>query len=289
MIRALLIAGGASAFQQATNGISKVSTALHARQPIMAGNWKLNPSSVQEADGLAKGMAALLDSSTCAVSDGPMCTEVVVFPPFPFIASVVDDLENVGVGVGAQSIFHQAETGAYTGAVSCAMVKDMGCMYVLCGHSERRTVFKDDDAAINSKVLKVIEDGLKPVLCIGETKDEYDGGLCEDVCKLQLAKDLAGVTADQMKDVVIAYEPVWAIGTGLVCPSDVAQKVHKSIRAYIAVLYDQATADAVRIQYGGSVTPESVDELMSQPDIDGCLVGGASLKGDAFGRILNYE
>ena len=160
---------------------------------------------------------------------------------------------------------------------------------MLCGHSERRTIFKDDDAAINRKVLKVLEDDLKPVLCIGETKDEYEAGLCESICKVQLAKDLAGVTADQMKDVVIAYEPVWAIGTGLVCPSDVAQDVHKSIRAYLATLYNADVAAATRIQYGGSVTPESVDELMSQPDIDGCLVGGASLVADKFARICNFN
>ena len=211
-----------------------------------------------------------------------------MFPPFPFISSVVDDLAGVGVGVGAQSIFHTAESGAYTGAVSASMVTSLGCQYVLCGHSERRTVFKDDDEAINKKVLKVIEDGMRPVLCIGETEEEYDAGLCADVCKLQLAKDLAGVSAAAMKDVVIAYEPVWAIGTGKVCPCDVAQQVHKTIRDYLAELYDRSTADAVRIQYGGSVTPESVDELMAQPDIDGCLVGGASLVAEKFARICNF-
>jgi len=141
---------------------------------------------------------------------------------------------------------------------------------------------------VNKKVLRVYEDGLKPVLCIGETKEEYEAGLCEDVCKVQLAKDLAGVSKEQAMDLVIAYEPVWAIGTGLVCPSDVAQSVHKTVRAFLAELYDQAVADAVRIQYGGSVTPESVDELMSMPDIDGCLVGGASLVAEKFARICNY-
>ena len=172
--------------------------------------------------------------------------------------------------------------------MSASMVTSLGCQYVLCGHSERRTVFKDDDEAINKKVLKVIQDGMRPVLCIGETKEEYDAGLCADVCKLQLAKDLAGVAAADMKDVVIAYEPVWAIGTGKVCPCDVAQQVHKTIRDYLAELYDRQTADAVRIQYGGSVTPESVDELMAQPDIDGCLVGGASLVAEKFARICNF-
>lgn len=266
----------------------KATMQLHARQPIIAGNWKLNPSSIQEADGLAKGVASLLGSDTCAASSAADCTEVVVFPPFPFISSVVEDLNGVGVGVGAQSIFHTAESGAYTGAVSACMMKSLGCQYVLCGHSERRTVFKDDDEAINKKVLKVIEDDMRPVLCIGESEEEYEAGLCEDVCKLELAKDLAGVSGEQMKNVVIAYEPVWAIGTGKVCPNDVAQGVCKMIRGYLAQMYSQDVADAVRIQYGGSVTPESVDELMAQPDIDGCLVGGASLVAEKFARICNF-
>ena len=191
------------------------------------------------------------------------------------------------VHLGAQSVFFE-DKGAYTGAVAASMVKSMGVTYILTGHSERRTVFKDDDGAINKKTLKVLESGMIPVLCIGETKEEYDAGLCEAVCAIQLAKDLAGVSADDMKKIVIAYEPVWAIGTGLVCPTPVAQDVHKFLRAKLATMYDQATADAVRIQYGGSVTPESVDELMSMPDIDGCLVGGASLVAEKFARICNY-
>merc|ERR1719152_656758 len=153
----------------------------------MKGNWKLNPSSIQEADGLAKGVASLLGDETCASSTAADCTEVVVFPPFPFISSVVDDLAGVGVGVGAQSIFHTAESGAYTGATSTSMLKSLGCEYVLCGHSERRTLFKDDDTAINKKVLKVLADGMKPILCIGETKDEYEAGLCTAICATQIA------------------------------------------------------------------------------------------------------
>ena len=199
---------------------------------------------------------------------------------------MVDDLAGVGVGVGAQSIFHTAESGAYTGAVSASMVTSLGCQYVLCGHSERRTVFKDDDEAINKKVLKVIEDGMRPVLCIGETEEEYDAGLCADVCKLQLAKDLAGVSAAAMKDVVIAYEPVWAIGTGKVCPCDVAQQVHKTIRDYLAELYDRSTADAVRI-HTAARTPRPFTSS-AQPDIDGCLVGGASSSRRADLRLRKY-
>ena len=225
MAKLVLALALAPAAAFAPTAAPKATTQLPARQPIIAGNWKLNPSSIQEADGLAKGVASLLGAETCASSTAADCTEVVVFPPFPFISSVVDDLAGVGVGVGAQSIFHTAESGAYTGAVSASMVTSLGCQYVLCGHSERRTVFKDDDEAINKKVLKVIEDGMRPVLCIGETEEEYDAGLCADVCKLQLAKDLAGVSAAAMKDVVIAYEPVWAIGTGKTATPEQAQEV----------------------------------------------------------------
>ena len=220
-----------------------------------------------------------MGDETCAVDgDGDMCTEVVVFPPYPFLGSVVEDLADVGIGVGAQSVFAEAESGAFTGAVSTAMVESMGCEYVLCGHSERRTVFKDDDAAVNKKVLRVYEDGLKPVLCIGETKEEYEAGLCEDVCKVQLAKDLAGVSKEQAMDLVIAYEPVWAIGTGEAATPEQAQETHKGIREWIAANVDRATADAIRIQYGGSANAQNAPELSSFPDIDGFLVGGASLK-----------
>jgi len=278
MAKLVLALALAPAAAFAPTAAPRTTTQLHARQPIIAGNWKLNPSSIQEADGLAKGVASLLGDETCASSSAADCTEVVVFPPFPFISSVVDDLAGVGVGVGAQSIFHTAESGAYTGAVSASMVTSLGCQYVLCGHSERRTVFKDDDEAINKKVLKVIEDGMRPVLCIGETEEEYDAGLCADVCKLQLAKDLAGVSAAAMKDVVIAYEPVWAIGTGVAATAEQAQETHKGIRDWIEEYVDEKTAQEIRIQYGGSATAENAPELSNYPDIDGFLVGGASLK-----------
>ena len=255
------------------------ATALAARQPITGGNWKMNPTSLEDAKALAESIVA---ASAGATAQG------IVFPPYPFIGIVGEIIKDSKLELGSQSIFFE-DRGAYTGAVSASMVKSLGVKYVLAGHSERRTLFKDDDAAINQKVLKIIESGMIPVLCLGESQAEYDANLCESVCAIQLAKDLAGVAAADVKTMVIAYEPVWAIGTGLVCPSETAQKVHKFLRSKITSMYDQATADAVRIQYGGSVTPDSVDELMSMPDIDGCLVGGASLVGDKFGRILNFN
>jgi len=249
------------------------------RTSVIGGNWKMNPTSLADAKELATVVAA---------ETADMPGEAIIFPPFPFIGAVSEIIKDTKLHLGAQSCFFE-DSGAYTGAVAASMVKSMGVTYILTGHSERRSLFMDDDTAVNKKTLKVLESGMIPVLCIGETKDEYDAGLCESVCAIQLAKDLAGVSAEDMKKIVIAYEPVWAIGTGLVCPSDKAQEVHKFIRSKLASMYDEATADAVRIQYGGSVTPDSVDELMSMPDIDGCLVGGASLVGDKFARILNYK
>eukprot|EP00621_Florenciella_sp_RCC1693_P003666 CAMPEP_0182523672 /NCGR_PEP_ID=MMETSP1323-20130603/1218_1 /TAXON_ID=236787 /ORGANISM="Florenciella parvula, Strain RCC1693" /LENGTH=347 /DNA_ID=CAMNT_0024732085 /DNA_START=47 /DNA_END=1091 /DNA_ORIENTATION=- len=277
-----LAAGAVAGFMPRSARTLRRSMEMKAeRQPIMAGNWKLNPPTKTDAVALASAFTELLGEETCSVEPGEMCTEVIAFPPFPFIAPVEEILSEVGVSVGAQSVYFE-DKGAYTGAVASSMVQSLGCEYVLCGHSERRTVFKDDDDAINRKVKKVLADGMKPILCIGETKEEYEAGLCQAVCAVQIAKDLAGVSKEEMANVVIAYEPVWAIGTGLVCPSDVAQEVHVGIREFLSKMYDQDVADATRIQYGGSVTPESVDELMSKPDIDGCLVGGASLDAAKF-------
>jgi len=268
----------AAAFQAGVAPQQRVA-ALNARTAVTGGNWKMNPTTLDEATELAKGL--LTDTASIP-------GEAIVFPPFPFLGPVGDILKGSKVQLGAQSIFFE-DKGAFTGAVSSCMVKSMGVTYVLAGHSERRCVFKDDDTAINKKVLKIIDAGMIPVLCIGETKEEYDANLVTSVCAIQLAKDLAGVSAEDMKKIVIAYEPVWAIGTGLVCPSDTAQEVHKFIRSKLSEMYSQEVADAVRIQYGGSVTPDSVDELMSMPDIDGCLVGGASLDAGKFSRILNFK
>jgi len=263
-----------------------------ARQPIMAGNWKMNPGTEEEALALAEGVAKLLGEETCALSDDEAnedtCTEVVIFPPFPFISKVKDTVEDIGLTVGAQNFFFE-DKGAFTGSVSAGMVKSVGCEYMLCGHSERRTLFEEGDVNINLKVKKVVESGMKPILCIGETKDEFDLNIKKEVCAMQLSKDLFGVTKEQMADVVIAYEPVWAIGTGLVCGAEEANEVHVFIRECLTNMYDEEVAQQTRIQYGGSVTPESVDSLMAQPDIDGCLVGGASLVDEKFSRIVNFK
>jgi len=221
---ALALLSSTDAFAPAVKNAA-VSTALNAsRQPIMAGNWKMNPPTEDDAIALGVDLVTELGEETCPIDgDNPMCTEVVIFPPHPFISKVRESVEEAGITVGAQSIFFE-DKGAYTGSVAASMVLSLGCEYVLCGHSERRTLFDDDDAAINRKVKKVLSSGMKPILCIGESQSEHDLHIKNEVCAMQLSKDLAGVTKEEMADVVIAYEPVWAIGTGLVCKSEDASK-----------------------------------------------------------------
>ena len=179
--------------------------------------------------------------------------------------------------------------GAFTGAVSANMLQSIGVQWALAGHSERRVIFKESDEYINGQCLKLIELGMSVMLCIGESESEYEQNLAGAVCAVQLKKGLAGISKEQMSRVAIAYEPVWAIGTGKVATPEVAQSVHNTCRQILADMYDQETADATRILYGGSVTPESVDDLMAMPDIDGALVGGASLDAAKFGRIINFQ
>jgi triosephosphate isomerase len=219
-------AGTSDAFSPAVvRNTASTTTSLDAkRQPIMAGNWKMNPCTEHDAIDLSQSLTKLLGEETCPIDDeNPLCTEVVVFPPHPFISKVSEEVADAGITIGAQSIYFE-DAGAYTGSVSASMVRSLGCEYVLCGHSERRTLFDDDDQAINRKVLKVLTSGMKPILCIGESKAEYDLHIKNEVCAMQLSKDLANVTKEQMKEVVIAYEPVWAIGTGLVCAAGDASK-----------------------------------------------------------------
>lgn len=246
----------------------------------MGGNWKLNPQTVKDATSLATDLAKEVKS----VND----VDVVVFPPHPFLFPVFEKIEATNVALGAQDVFWKSD-GAFTGAVSTCMVKDVGSKYVLCGHSERRCLFQDDDTAIGKKVKKVISQGLIAVLCFGESQEEYEAGLNHEVCAIQLLKDLSDVSPEEMSQVVLAYEPVWAIGTGLVCPADVAQEVHQFCRGVISRKYGQAIADKIIIQYGGSVKPDNVKEIMSMPDIDGCLVGGASLTADSFAKIVKFK
>ena len=179
--------------------------------------------------------------------------------------------------------------GAFTGAVSAKMLQSVGVNWALAGHSERRVIFGESDEYINGQCLKLIETGMSVMLCIGESESEYEQNLAGAVCAVQLKKGLAGISKADMARVAIAYEPVWAIGTGKVATPETAQSVHEKCRAILAEMYGKETADATRILYGGSVTPDSVDELMAQPDIDGALVGGASLDATKFARIINFK
>ena len=213
--------------------------------------------------------------------------DVVYCVPAIDIVPVVEAVKGTNVEVGAENMYFE-EKGAYTGEISAEMLVDAGVKYVIIGHSERRDYFKECDGLLNKKVKKAFEAGLTPILCCGESLEQREMGITLDFIRLQIKSDLKDITADQVKNMVIAYEPIWAIGTGKTATSDQAQEVCKAIRDCIAEVYDTDTAEAVRIQYGGSMNAGNAAELLAKPDIDGGLVGGASLKAD-FGKIVNYN
>ena len=248
------------------------------RTPLIAGNWKMYKTVAEGVDLVEALMSGLMSTED---------REVLVCPPFTALYPLAPLLSDGPICLGAQNM-HAAREGAFTGEVSPVMLQELNCRYVVLGHSERRHVFGEDDALINRKVQLALETGLRPILCIGETKPERDAGGAETVTLGQLRAGLAGVTAGQMAEVVIAYEPVWAIGTGDTATPEDAQAMHAAIRGALADLYDQSLAGTVRILYGGSVKPDNVDILMSQADIDGVLVGGASLKAESFLRIIHF-
>ncbi len=247
-----------------------------ARRKIVAGNWKMNMAPSQ-AVALCEELKDLVKSDS---------VDVVYCVPAVDIVPVVEAVKGTNVEVGAENMYFE-EKGAYTGEISAAMLVDAGVKYVIIGHSERRDYFKEDDALLNKKVKKAFEAGLTPILCCGESLEQREMGVTMDWIRFQIKSDLVGITADQVKEMVIAYEPIWAIGTGKTATTGQAEEVCKGIRDCIAEMYDAATAEAVRIQYGGSVNAANAAELFGQPDIDGGLVGGASLKAD-FGKIVNY-
>lgn len=248
-----------------------------ARKKIIAGNWKMNmtPSEAVELVNTLKPLVANDE------------VDVVFCVPAIDIIPVMEAAKDSNIQVGAENMYFE-EKGAYTGEISAAMLKDAGVQYVIIGHSERRDYFKEDDVLLNKKVKKAIEAGLTPILCCGESLEQREMGVTMDWIRLQIKSDLVDVTADQVKEMVIAYEPIWAIGTGKTATTQQAQEVCKGIRDCIAEMYDEDTAAAVRIQYGGSVSASNAAELFAQADIDGGLVGGASLKPD-FGKIVNYK
>ncbi len=249
------------------------------RKPIIAGNWKMYKT-IGAAVELVKALLVGLESGRDR--------EVLVCPPFTALYAVRPLLVGTAISLGAQDLHHEAQ-GAYTGAIAPGMLTDVGCSYVIIGHSERRQYFGETDASVNKKIGAALGVGLKPIVCVGEVKAERDAGQAEAVVGGQLAGGLAGLSPEQMLKLVIAYEPVWAIGTGdTATPAD-AQMMHAFIRSRLHAQFGAEVAEAVRIQYGGSVKPDNVDELMAQPDIDGALVGGAALKADSFLRIVHFH
>jgi triosephosphate isomerase len=247
-----------------------------ARKKIIAGNWKMNMTPSQAVKLVAE-LEPLVKNDA---------VDVVYCVPAIDIVPVVEAVKGSNVQVGAENMYFE-EKGAYTGEISAEMLLDAGVKYVIIGHSERRDYFKECDCLLNKKVKKAIEAGLTPILCCGESLEQREMGVTMDWIRLQIKSDLKDVAADDVKNLVIAYEPIWAIGTGKTATTEQAEEVCKGIRDCIAEIYDEATAEAVRIQYGGSVNAGNAAELFAQPDIDGGLVGGASLKAD-FGSIVNY-
>lgn len=248
-----------------------------ARRKIVAGNWKMNMTP-SEAVKLVEELKPLVVSED---------VDVVFCVPAIDIVPVVEAAKGSNIEVGAENMYFE-EKGAYTGEISAAMLVDAGVKYVILGHSERRDYFKEDDALLNKKVKKAFEAGLTPILCCGETLEQREMGITLDWIRTQIKSDLVGVSAEQVASMVIAYEPIWAIGTGKTATSDQAEEVCGAIRECIKEIYDEATAESVRIQYGGSVNAGNAAELFAMGDIDGGLVGGASLKPD-FGKIVNYK
>ncbi len=246
-----------------------------SRRRIIAGNWKMNKTP-SEAVALVNELKDLVKNDN---------VDVVYCVPAIDIVPVIEATKGTNVEVGAENMYFQ-ESGAYTGEISAAMLVDAGVKYVILGHSERRDYFKEDDVLLNKKVKKAFAAGLTPILCCGESLEQREAGITMEWIKSQIIADLAGVAADDVKKLVIAYEPIWAIGTGKTATSDQAQEVCKGIRDLIADMYDDATAQAVRIQYGGSMNAGNAAELLAKDDIDGGLIGGASLKAD-FGQIVN--
>ena len=249
-----------------------------ARKPILAGNWKMHKNR-KDAQALAQALVDSIGNVTEA--------DVVVCPVYTSLDAVLETVKGSNIKVGAQNC-HFEDQGAYTGEISVGMLKEVGVDYIIVGHSERRQYFNETDQAINAKAKKILANGLLPIICVGETLEEREGDKTSDVVSTQIKGCLDGLTAEQVAKSVIAYEPVWAIGTGKTASKEQAQEVHAIIRKLVADLYDSATAEAVRIQYGGSVKPANIKELMEQPDIDGALVGGAALEPESFAGIVRY-
>ena len=246
------------------------------RRPIVAGNWKMNLL-VGDALSLVEELKRLL-------ADAPD-VEIVICPPYTALYPVGQAIEGSAIALGGQDCY-LVEKGAYTGEISPYMLKDAGCTWTIVGHSERRRHFNETDEFLNSKLKFALSSGLKVIFCVGETLEERENGEMDEVLRRQVGKGLGGLDEADFERLVIAYEPVWAIGTGLTASPDQAEEAHGFVRALVREQFDESVSDGLRIQYGGSVKPENVDELMEKENVDGALVGGASLKPDSFAAIV---
>jgi triosephosphate isomerase len=243
---------------------------------IIAGNWKMNKNISESID-----LANAVKKSVYDIDE----IEIVLCPPFTSLSDVNEIVMESNIRLGAQDVYWERD-GAFTGEISSPMLKNVGCEYCIVGHSERRQFFGETNETVNKKAKALLKEGLKPIVCVGEMLEERKANKTFDVIKDHVVNSLAGLTAEDMGKVVIAYEPVWAIGTGLTATKEQAQEVHKYIRGLLKENFGEAVAKSVRIQYGGSVKPENIKELISQEDVDGALVGGASLKSDPFSQIV---
>ncbi|MBU1355676.1 MAG: triose-phosphate isomerase [Candidatus Edwardsbacteria bacterium] len=248
------------------------------RQPIIAGNWKMHKN-MPEAKALAAGIVEKVKEAKEV--------QIILCPPFTALGSVAEAIKGSNVKLGAQNC-HYEDKGAFTGEIAISFLSDAGCKYVIIGHSERRQYFNEDDSLINKKIKKVLSSGLIPIFCIGETLQERQKEQTFDVLKRQVLHGLQEINLSDPLKLVVAYEPVWAIGTGMTASKEQAQEAHRYIRDLLAGLWGSEIAEQIRIQYGGSVKPDNIAELMAQDDIDGALVGGASLEIDSFARIINF-
>ena len=247
------------------------------RKPIIAGNWKMNMTP-SEGVALVNALKPLVADAKC---------DVVVCTPATDLQAVGEALKGSNIHLGAQNV-HFAPKGAYTGEISCAMLKELGVEYIIIGHSERRQYFAETDETVNKKVTVALEEGFTPIMCCGETLEQREAGITNQFVASQVEKGFAGLTAEQAKKVVIAYEPIWAIGTGKTATNDEANETIGVIRKTIEKIFGSETAAAIRIQYGGSMNPKNASALMAMPEIDGGLIGGASLKAEDFSKVVNY-
>ncbi|MCK4904650.1 triose-phosphate isomerase [bacterium] len=249
------------------------------RKNIIAGNWKMyktTQEAVQLAENLKKSLALVQD------------VEVILCPTYTSLLSVHEVIKDSPIKLGSQNIYPEKE-GAYTGEISPVMIKDVGCEFVIIGHSERRKYFHETDELINKKIKLALSIGLTPIVCVGETLEEREKGVAEDTVINQITNGLVGISQEDMLKIIIAYEPVWAIGTGKTATPDVADGMHLVIRTQLSKIYSSVVSDSISILYGGSVKPDNVDILMSQENIDGALVGGAALNSESFSRIVQFK